>query len=697
MKYAILIPGNQNKETADDESARFYQWLKVFGGQVIQGEDGLNSFQDGVYDLIHIRLTGANLDLIHQVRERLGQNSRTKVVLSLDIPVQYWPREFEQPNRLQQAIRGADFVFGAEYSIARALEEKVGRKVYEIPYPVNPGEMKSNPNGVPDQGITILGGRGVNLKKYLIPLHFFQPDLKIQVLAVGDGNTADVRYCRRKNIDFVSCATKDELYEKLGESQFLLIPKNYPVRRDIYDEQNLVVKAAFQGTILLGAKPVEAMRRCYPEITGAPIHNSLLLYWRLKNNPAKINFLRETAKVKAEYYHPDTLQKRLPDFLYRETRDPRFCVQVPKSEQPLNFHQIHHVHGETTVNYHHEEFVVVCLVKNGAEYIKAFMEHYQRLGARHFFFIDNGSTDQTIGLLKSYQSVTIFETQLPHKQYECEIRRAVIEKHCRDNWALCVDIDELFDYPYSDRISMGLFLRYLNSNKYTAVLSYLLDMFSKEFTLTAEDPERTPDYPERTPDYPEREPEDREKDLVNTYCYYDLSNIRKIPYYKSFTAYSNYNRLADPQMKNYSGGIRGTFFKTKESGYLLTKHPLIFVDSKIEPVVHPHFCNKAFVADVNGVVKHYKFIGAFKDKVIQSLEAQNFSYYAEREYQEYLKAIKDQPKLSFYSPKARKLEQVEQLVDGGFLRVSKSYQDYVKSMSKPAEIMNTKGESPDEP
>ncbi|HEX3043690.1 MAG TPA: glycosyltransferase family 2 protein [Bacillota bacterium] len=675
MKYAILISGNQDKETAYDASAEFYQWLKVFGGQVIQGEDGLNSLQDGVYDLIHIRLTGANLALIHQVREKLGPDSRTKIILSLDIPVQYWPREFEQPDRLQQAISRADFVFATEYPIARALEEKVGRKVYEIPYPVNPGGIKPGPNGVPDNGITILDGLGVNLKKYLVPLHFFQPDLKIRVLAVGIANTGDLRYYRKKNIDFISCATKNELDEKLGDNRFLLIPKTHPINHNVFIEvQNLVVKAAFQGTILLGETPVEAMRRCYPELTGAPVRNYLLIYWRLKDNPPKMNFLMETAKTKAAYYHPENLQKRFLDLLYQETRDPRFHNHTLKTKLPLIFKHIHHVYGETTVNYHHEEFVIVCLVKNGAEYIEAFMEHYQRLGARHFFFIDNESSDQTVPLLKQYQKVTIYETALPFKQYQCEICRAVIEEHCHDNWVLCVDIDEWFDYPYSNRISMGLFLRYLNCHKYTAVLSYLLDMFAKELIFS-------PDTPE--------------KDLVSTYCYYDPSNLRKSCYQKSFIAYSCYNRLADPKMKNFSGGIRGSFFKAKESGYLLTKHPLIFVDSKIEPLVHPHFCNKAFVADVNGVIKHYKFISTFKDKVIQSLEIKNLPYYGEKEYQEYFKVIKDQPKLSLYSRRTRKLEQVEQLVNGGFLRVSKSYQAYVKSMSKP--LMNTKGESPDEP
>lgn len=340
----------------------------------------------------------------------------------------------------------------------------------------------------------------------------------------------------------------------------------------------------------------------------------------------------------------------------------------------LTLDQIHHLYGPTTVSYHKEELVAVCLVKNGAEYIGTFMNHYHHLGARHCFFIDNGSTDATVALIKQHHNVTIYETKLPHKLYECGIRRAIIEKHCRNHWCLCVDIDELFDYPYSDRISSQYLLRYLNSHHYTAVLSYLLDMFAPEVVFA---------------------PPNQAEDIVNTYCYYDISHIKKSRYGSSFREFSNYNQLADRKMKNYSGGIRRSVFKNNQSGYLLTKHPLIFVDSQIEPLVHPHFCNKALIADVNGVLKHYKFIASFKDKVIRSLESRDYSYYAEQEYRAYYNVIKNKNQLSLYSRRTQKLDNIEQLVRQGFLKVSQRYQDFPSGGAKsqvagrgPSDILN---------
>ena len=45
---------------------------------------------------------------------------------------------------------------------------------------------------------------------------------------------------------------------------------------------------------------------------------------------------------------------------------------------------------------------------------------------------------------------------------------------------VALDVDELFDYPYSDVVSLGSFLRYLSKKSYTAVTAQMLDMFPGE-------------------------------------------------------------------------------------------------------------------------------------------------------------------------------------------------------------------------
>lgn len=645
-------------EIAQNDFVGFYQWLNVFQGRIIRAEEALENLNDGDYDVIHVQLRRKNVALIRRLKEKFGPNSKTKLVVSLDIPVQYWKKEFGSTGYWKAAILKADFILGTTYEIKQALEKITGRNIYEIPHPADLEKIRAFQSIEKGGIITILWGRPVNVIRNIARLRStFGPSVKIRILSYRYKNLVEQRFIPWKNIEVMLCRNEAELCRGLAESRFILVPEeNLWYGNEYHNYESIVVYAAAMGAIVLGNKSWETVCRCYPEVISANIKNCISVYQWLTNDAPRTNNLIETAKIKVEYYDWGNLQKRFLDWLYDETQDERFYYRNMKSEHPSLFKQIRHIHGNLTVAYDREEFAVVCLVKNGAEYIHTFVDHYQRLGAKYFFFIDNGSTDETVALLKQYRNITVYETKLPHKKYECEIRRAIIEEHCRNGWCLCVDIDELFEYPYSNRISMRDFLRYLNSQHYTAVLSYLLDMFSAEVEFAPPEPG---------------------EDMVKQYCYYDISNIEKHLYGISFAAYTNYNNLSDKNMTNYSGGIRRKAFVNHGGGYLLSKHPLFFIDGRIEPVVHPHYSNKAFIADINGVLKHYKFISSFKEKVVRSLEFKDYCYYAELEYKEYLNVIKDKNRFSLYSPQARKLENIEQLVREGFLRVSEKYRAYV--------------------
>ena len=47
---------------------------------------------------------------------------------------------------------------------------------------------------------------------------------------------------------------------------------------------------------------------------------------------------------------------------------------------------IEYLHGPEEVPYGEDELVVVCLVRDGRQYVKTFVEHYRSLGAKHLFF-----------------------------------------------------------------------------------------------------------------------------------------------------------------------------------------------------------------------------------------------------------------------------------------------------------------------
>ena len=126
-------------------------------------------------------------------------------------------------------------------------------------------------------------------------------------------------------------------------------------------------------------------------------------------------------------------------------------------------------------------------------------------------FLDNGSTDGTVEALKEYDNVTVLRSDVPFQRYQLLMRQYLIERFGRQRWSLLVDIDELFDYPFSDVVDLEALLRYLNENRYTAVVAHMLDMFSEnplshDASLAA----------------PEDEP------LKEKYRFYDVSNLRRL-------------------------------------------------------------------------------------------------------------------------------------------------------------------------
>src|SRR5215218_3815770 len=142
---------------------------------------------------------------------------------------------------------------------------------------------------------------------------------------------------------------------------------------------------------------------------------------------------------------------------------------------------IEHLYGPEEVPYAEDELVLVCLLRDGRPYIKSFVEHHASMGIKHLFFLDNGSTDGTVEALKGYDNVTVLRTGLPFKYYETSMRQYLVERFGQEGrWCLYVDIDELFDYPYSDVIDLSSLLRYLNERSYTAVVAQMLDMFPEE-------------------------------------------------------------------------------------------------------------------------------------------------------------------------------------------------------------------------
>jgi hypothetical protein len=249
------------------------------------------------------------------------------------------------------------------------------------------------------------------------------------------------------------------------------------------------------------------------------------------------------------------------DFQIRERAKKFFAVYIMRRIQLLIlFLTVELVYGPQTIEYAIDELVVLSLMRDAELYLHSFMKHYFTMGVRHIVLLDNNSSDGTIAIAQQYSNVTILRTRLPFKYFKMAMRHYLIARFAqKGKWALFADIDEHFDYPFSDEICLGAFLRYLNARSYTAVVAHMLDMFSDTSMRS---------LVSRTDD-----------DLSTRYSYFDVSDVVKIDYY--FPR----NELPSRDIKPYFGGIRKTLFSPDE-GILfnLTKHPLFLNSRRIQPM-----------------------------------------------------------------------------------------------------------------
>jgi hypothetical protein len=317
---------------------------------------------------------------------------------------------------------------------------------------------------------------------------------------------------------------------------------------------------------------------------------------------------------------------------------------------------IKHVHGPGNVDCARDELVVLSLGRDAEAWVNSFVEHHLELGAKHIFFLDNASTDATVALLSRYDRVSVFTTELSFRKYEIGMRRWLTKTFGRNRWSLNCDADELFDYPYSERLALPEFLRYLNRYGYKAVTGQMLDMFS---------------------DRPFSALNGRSDDsLKQKYRFYDLSDLvetRDVYWIRN-------GDVQSPEIACIFGGIRKRFFG--DDCLLLSKHPLVFADDTVGVYTYDsHFMTGAHVADISTVLLHYKYIGSLADRAKISVE-QRWHKESGELYRGLADVLASDRDLCLRLETAQELNHVQELVDSKFLVVTDQYLQWVEEHGK---------------
>lgn len=216
------------------------------------------------------------------------------------------------------------------------------------------------------------------------------------------------------------------------------------------------------------------------------------------------------------------------------------------------------------------------------------------------------------------------------------------------------DIDELFEYPYSDVVSLKALLRYLNDNFYTAVVTYMLDMFPE--TLLSADSTAT-DY----------------ESLKELHRFYDISDVRTLDYGEVGDIG---NVVANEWIEILQGGVMQRVFGTSP---LLTKHPLIFLDDRLTPHdLSDHWVGNARIADFTALFLHYKLSANLYGLVRREIEERRYNN-LHGKYDKIHKVLAEAPSLLMRNDTSKELKSVNELVGTRFVSVSKQYMRFVEN------------------
>lgn len=304
---------------------------------------------------------------------------------------------------------------------------------------------------------------------------------------------------------------------------------------------------------------------------------------------------------------------------------------------------VRHVHGPRQVPRGENELVVICLVRNGELWIDCFIDHHLELGAKHIFFLDNGSSDGTLERIRSRDRVSAWVSRLPFRRYELAFRRWLVRHVGLGGWVLWCDVDELFDFPWSEELPLPAFLEYLGRNGYQVVAAQMLDMFSDRSFSELDGR--------------------REDALKEKYPYYDLREVEK----RRDVFWIDESR---PELFCTFGGLRGRVFGSRD--LLQTKHPLVRLDGETRFLPYDGHFSTGRVADVTGVLLHYKFVGNLLAYAREAVRLKQYTR-GSLHYRRFLRVLSENPDLSLHSENARRLERTSQLVEEGLLTVSEDF------------------------
>ncbi|MFK7939707.1 MAG: glycosyltransferase family 2 protein [Roseovarius sp.] len=318
-----------------------------------------------------------------------------------------------------------------------------------------------------------------------------------------------------------------------------------------------------------------------------------------------------------------------------------------------------HLHGPMQPTLGADDTVVIALVRDGAFYLEEFLAYYRSIGAAHFVFCDNGSTDDTVSQISAQPDCTLLQSHLPWGDVENDFRQHAARTCAPGHWVLYADMDEVFTFDRAPQIGLVGLTRYLDQHGYTALIAQMLEMFPR---MSLQDAGQI-SYAE----------------ALSEFDHYDLRATQALAYHDpsiGFGWFLQQNKVSNPEIPMLFGGTRARVFG---EACCLTKHPLVKVVPGVAPGVHPHAAGYVNCADFTALIQHYKFTNA---SMARDADTAARGVIPHGEDLKRLAQFRSDPGLTLWSEEAERYAGLRPLQDAGFLHRSAQFETYLHEIAE---------------
>ncbi|MFK5922829.1 MAG: sulfotransferase [Verrucomicrobiota bacterium] len=219
-----------------------------------------------------------------------------------------------------------------------------------------------------------------------------------------------------------------------------------------------------------------------------------------------------------------------------------------------------------------EKILLFCVIRDEIDLLPWFFEYYRSIGVDWFFFVDNGSSDESKEFLCSQADTTVYWTDDNFHQASSGMRwiNELIERHGDGNWCIFVDADEQLVVPGPRDKGLRQVVDHMRDHGDEVMFGFMLDM-----------------YPDKGDAY-------------------SLFKSGDDPQSFSPLFDSDYLVFGDWQSpyRSIEGGARDRLFNTT---HRLRKAPIVWGGADVRYLTN-HTTTAAQVSEVTGALLHYKIL-----------------------------------------------------------------------------------------